>query len=104
MFVFIMLSCNSSCNVLSLSHLGLTLRDRAKLFRQEKHVQTKQSQTRLLSGYLLAFFSKSFVDNSDGLVLVIELKIPFNLRLLVSSADNLCKQFGLRSGPTECPA
>ena len=27
-----------------------------------------------------------------------------SLCLLVSSADNLCKQFGSRSGPTECPS
>ena len=26
----------------------------------------------------------------------------FNLCLLASSADNICKQFGPRSGPTKC--
>ena len=29
---------------------------------------------------------------------------PVNFYLLVSSADNLCKQFGPRSGPTKCRA
>ena len=28
--------------------------------------------------------------------------VQLTLSQLVSSADNLCKQFGLRSGPTKC--
>ena len=30
--------------------------------------------------------------------------ISWTICLLLSSADNLCKQFGPRSGPTKCPA
>ena len=48
--------------------------DNQKLVTQEKYGQTKWSKIRMQSGlglYLLPFFHKLFVDNYDGLNLII---------------------------------
>ena len=41
---------------------------------------------------------------SEGPVIKICFRLFLTLCLQVSSADNFCKQFGARSGPTKCPA
>ena len=57
----------------ALIHDKLTLSTRIKLLRQEKHVQMKQSQIRLLlkqvENYLFAFFRKSFENYNTVIVL-----------------------------------
>ena len=40
----------------------------------------------------------------SGFIVFTSSEVNLNLYLLVSSADNFCKQFGPRSGPTKCPA
>ena len=48
----------------------------------------------------LQCFQKKIISMLSGTMV----NMDFTLYLLVSSSDNLCKQFGPRSGPTKCRA
>ena len=67
--------------------------------QQLEHSKFKQSRETI--GILL-FFVNFYIEHFHGNFLVsMQIFVCLTLYLLVSSADNFCKQFGPRSGPTE---
>ena len=62
--------------------------------------QIKQKQ----NTWVLAIISVKRLEKEFEWKMLNHFKNVFNSLLLVSSADNLCKQFGPRSGPTICRA